>query len=395
MLSIGPLHDLIYSYHGNTSSMIPFVLVRNRSSVYLFPDNETFSSLLGSSNISGIPPLPTTLTAMSNLLDDNLTQYVPSWKTTFWSNADEMLFALITKISFLNPVDVYLDEEPHIVPGLTNAGIVRVPLYSNTSYFASWLGKGIWKWYDVKTVTGLRFGSIDRANYSVMGSPVWRMTDGWNNKVYNQQEARLLLLPDGLSVFVICTARFHNGPFQQMYGIMELNETSMEWELGLENTVVWVEYQRHNHMKNLVPFLYNDTVHLIPSFFPLIILQTLPPTSPPRSGPVIVLYNEFADIPNNNDTTNTTINTTYSLPWDPEYGVDIRGGTPAFPVPPVPGQGGDPGQEGYYLLFFHTRVHGSFSGVDHYLMGAMTLCPTPPFLIRSMSSVPIVLNPSW
>ena len=382
MLSIGPLHDEIYSY-GNTSSMIPFALVRNRSSIYLFPDNETFSSLLGTNNISSILPLSTKLIATPTLLLDNLTQYVPSWKTNYFSNADEHLFALITKISFLNPVNLYIDDEPHIVPGLTNAAIVRVPLYSNTSYFTSWLGKGIWKWFDVTKLTGLRFGSIDRANYSVWGSPEWRMTDGWSWKVYQQQEARMLALPDGKSVFVICTARFKGGPFQQIYGIMELNVTTLQWELGLEGTVVWVDYQRQSNMKNLVPFLYNNTVHLIPSFYPLIVLQTLPPTSRPRNGPVIVIYHEFS---NNNVTMK---NNTYSLPWNPEYGADIRGGTSAFPVP------GHDGEEGYYLLFFHTKVHTSFSGVHNYYMGAMTLCPKPPFLIRSMSSLPIIPKPSW
>ena len=35
------------------------------------------------------------------------------------------------------------------------------------------------------------------------------------------------------------------------------------------------------------------------------------------------------------------------------------------------------------------------SGVDHYFMGAMTLCPHPPFSIRTMSQIPIVPDPLW
>ena len=441
MLTIGPLHDEIYSfYHGNTntnssssSSMVPYVLVRNRSSVYLFPDNETFLSLLGTTqNLLWILPLPTQLTATTNLqLDNNLTQYqyIPSLKTTIWSTPDDVLFALIAKILFLNPVSLYIDDGPHFVPGLTNGAIVRVPRFSNTSYFASWLGKGIWKWYDVKTLTGIRFGSIDHdraGNYTVFGSPDWRMTDGWNTKVYNQQEARLLLLPDGLSVFVICTARFHNGPFQQMYGIMELNETSLQWELGLGNAVVWLDYQRQSHIKNLVPFLYNNTVHLIPSFFPLIvlqvlfrlfcpmhavtlqpslhpytphthvpypsillrpypkpilffplvILQTLPPTPRPHNGPVLVIYHEFKPelaynsnhSHNHHHNTTTTNTTTYSLPWDVEYGADIRGGTPALPVP------GPDGTE-----------EGMVTWPNSHVLDAIPLPLTPTYCLRPHS----------
>jgi hypothetical protein len=75
----------------------------------------------------------------------------------------------------------------------------------------------------------------------------------------------------------------------------------------------------------------------------------------------------------------------YSLPWKEEYGTHIRGGTSALPVP---------GKD-YYLLFFHTRKSGRAKGVDHYFPGAMTLCPNPPFRIRSMSRYPIVVDPSW
>ena len=223
---------------------------------------------------------------------------------------------------------------------------------------------------------------VDKHNYSVHGFD-WRITDYWNGRRYNQQEARIMLLPDGESVFVIYTTRFFGNPlppFTQMYGILRRNASNNEYIAG---PPVWIDYERHLHTKNFVPFLYNDSVHLIPSFHPMVIIR-LEAATDDGLNPVTLVHHQFNQPDAEGNQQPVTV-PAYSLPWKEEYGIHIRGGTPALLVP----------SKDYYLLFFHTRQHGPAWGVDHYFMGAMTLCPHPPFHIRSMSRYPIVVDPLW
>ena len=119
------------------------------------------------------------------------------------------------------------------------------------SYFTAWLGQrvGLWAW--PPDVQGLRFGSIDRQNHSLI-STEWRLSDHWNGRVYNQQEVRILLLPDGESIFAIFTSRFYGNPlppFAQMCGVLRRNATTNEYIPG---PPIWSAY-------TLITHAYTDT----------------------------------------------------------------------------------------------------------------------------------------
>ena len=70
---------------------------------------------------------------------------------------------------------------------------------------------------------GLRFGAVNKANYTVkVYGAETRITDYFNGRLYNQQEGRPLLLPDGESIFVVYCARFYGNPlppFTQVYSL--------------------------------------------------------------------------------------------------------------------------------------------------------------------------------
>lgn len=68
-----------------------------------------------------------------------------------------------------------------------------------------------------------------------------------------------------------------------------------------------------------------------------------------------------------------------ALPWKPEFGLPIRGGTPAILV------------KGLYLAFFHTLSSFNIQfGMQTYFMGAITFCNDASFRVHSMSPYPIL-----
>jgi hypothetical protein len=60
--------------------------------------------------------------------------------TDVYTSLDEFMRVTIAKIVIVNPVDRILRDGPHLVPTLLNGPILRIPAFSNTSYFAAWLG---------------------------------------------------------------------------------------------------------------------------------------------------------------------------------------------------------------------------------------------------------------
>jgi hypothetical protein len=74
------------------------------------------------------------------------------------------------------------------------------------------------------------------------------------------------------------------------------------------------------------------------------------------------------------------------LPWRAEYGLPLRGGSPAVLLP----------RHGLFLAFFHTvaHLHGTHAPkMRTYFAGAYTFCPTHPYALQSTSAFP-VLNSS-
>jgi predicted GH43/DUF377 family glycosyl hydrolase len=111
--------------------------------------------------------------------------------------------------------------------------------------------------------------------------------------------------------------------------------------------------------KNWVPFEYDASLYFIQQIFPPRIFRVIGKF--PTNQTV-----QFQEIP--------ILDPPRSLPWFEEFGV-IRGGTPAIYVR----------SRNLFLMVFHSVYR-----FRDYYMGAMTLCPRPPFSIHSISPVPIV-----
>ena len=350
------------------------VVMRTQLVLREIPDHDTLEAVLARhidpSNMSWIPQLdPIVFSA-----PDTIVMAPMSSLARTADNPDEFMRVAIAKIIAFNPVVGMMIDKPSLAPNLLNSAILRSKYFPPNHYFAAWLG-------DWEGTEGLRFGMINKANQTITLFN-WRLPDTFNGRVYDQQEGRVLLLPGDEQIFVIFTARFFMNPlppFTQMFGFLNLNKSTNTF---YPSRPYWLDYNRDIHAKNFIPFVYNNRVHLIPSFYPMIVLRLETPTEDGH-GPVTVVRNEHFAIDEHGNQIPAT--PSYSLPWPEEYGAHIRGGTPLAPVP---------GRD-YFLTFFHTRVHGPAFGVDHYFMGAMTICPHPPFEIKQMSRYPLVPDPLW
>lgn len=107
--------------------------------------------------------------------------------------------------------------------------------------------------------------------------------------------------------------------------------------------------------KNWSPFVFKDSLYLIYSDFPRVILE------------VDLMSGECREI----------IRTSKGKPW--KYG-SVRGGTPACLI------------DDYYVTFFHTRVcrqRADGKETFNYIMGAYAFQPDFPFAIQKMTQVPV------
>jgi hypothetical protein len=368
-MTIGTYNDEVYCLKSATqhdgddcNENSAYIVLRTYIKVYKIQDIQTLKALQVSfaedyQNVSQIHTIdPAILTAPdTEEISEPLLSLKQDGGTDIYMSLDEFMRITIAKIVIVNPVDRILRDGPHLVPTLLNGPILRIPAFSNISYFAAWLGH----WPNKE---GLRFGTVNKNNYSVTDTH-WCVTDIWNGRGYNQQEARIMLLPDGESIFVIFTARFFGNPlkpFSQMYAILRRNASCNEY--NIPSRPIWVDYKRNLHNKNFVPFIYNSSIHLIPSFNPMVVIRLegdhqVGSDHVDGLAPVTHIIDHA-----NNCTSESEI--PYSLPWKEEYGTHIRGGTAALPVP---------GKD-YYLLFFHTRKNGPAVGVGHYFPGILFYC---------------------
>lgn len=135
----------------------------------------------------------------------------------------------------------------------------------------------------------------------------------------------------------------------------------------ITNTVefkdTWLMYDQERNLtgKNWIPMQHKHRLMFIVHINPMIVLEVVGKGEGHKAITKVVSNSSFVN-----------------LPWDPEFGDEIRGGTPAVLV------------RGVYLSFFHTvQLHERYR-LRSYYMGAMTLCPDHPFNILSMSSFPII-----
>ena len=347
---------------GNHSSVFNvaedgYVVVRNKMEIQRLPDNDTFFSLIGTENALNISALPKEiifeLAGVKEMAD---IQFTVSLKKKD-QYADEWFRVTIAKICMLaSPVNYV--EEVHLVSGLINGAILRVKGCSNTSYLTSSVG------------SHLLFGTLNIADFI----PRQLVGLGMNDVKFLHEEGRMVELTND-RFFVISAVRsgsgINVGKYFQLFTVASYrgNKTATQQDFHDYNfgTSYKVEHGQNQHAKNYVPIVHNDSIFLLPSISPLVVLKL---KNPEYSGTVCHVYEE-------------TQKNAPKLPWLDEYGDFIRGGTPAVSI----------GEK--YISFFHTRNHGPNHGMDHYYMGAMTHCPTPPFIISSMSRYPIIVNPEW
>jgi hypothetical protein len=325
-----------------------YLLLKTEKVIEKIPDIETVKDLLGTEDLSNITFVPDAVLETAYTRDEP----IPSLKVYDKWDIDGWHVWMIKKIKILSP-PTYV-REGALVPGLINGAIIKLPFWSNTTYLCAWKATG-------REI--LMYGAIDMKNFSLVEPLSMFFTYYWNGAGYQQQEARVLPMSNN-RFFITTTGRFNvHSPFIELYGIATMDTESKQFTFS---DPVWINYGRETHQKNYVPFLYNDTVHLIPSINPLVVM-TIDHVDEEMNGiPNIIHKGE-----------------TIKLPWKDEYGDFIRGGTAAMPV------------RGVYLSFFHVRASTLVGAIAVYWMGAVTFCPHPPFHIHSMSQHPIILNETW
>jgi hypothetical protein len=269
-MTIGAYNDEVYCLINATqhdgddcNNNSAYIIIRKYKKVFNIPNIQTVEALVRSTD----DPLSRIYTIDSILLTAPSTEemFEPSISLKraaacdAYTNLDKFMRITIAKIVVINPVDRILRDGPHLISTLLNGPILRIPAFSDTSYFAAWLGHGECSWQNAE---GLQFGTVNKNNFSVTS------TEFWNDR------GRIILLPDGESIFVIYTARFFGNklpPFSQMYAILKRNTSSNEY--NIPSRLIWIDYKRHLHNKNFVPFLYNNSFHLIPSFRPMVVIR--------------------------------------------------------------------------------------------------------------------------
>lgn len=137
-------------------------------------------------------------------------------------------------------------------------------------------------------------------------------------------------------------------------------------KVTLTDTVLLDGHQYQRSQKNWVPISQNDSLYFISSINPMRILRHLE-TQEDQTGVLSTVYNMDSPI---------------DLPWNYEFGSDIRGGTPAIYLR----------KWGVYLAFFHTvaQLQAPKEQDRTYFMGAITFCPHFPFNIHAISPYPLI-----
>ena len=152
------------------------------------------------------------------------------------------------------------------------------------------------------------------------------------------------------------------------YGILTLNKMTNELELDV--------FRVHQNQKNWIIVEGSDEqVYFIASINPLRVVRMFD-RSDGEEGFKLAYE---ADAP-------------VHLPWDPEYGTELRGGTPAVLITNPNKETFGSAPPSMYISFFHTNCNCELPhyGYISYWMGAVTFCPTFPFNIHSISPSPIL-----
>lgn len=313
--------------------------INNDKVMRAFPDSETLAYY-------GI--LPDTLTKESGLSARfTLGAPVPSARMRT-KNPDTRMTALIQKVQLLARPLIW--EKKLLIEGLTNPSVI------------SWNGKWLLSWRK-----SLYDGELRVSWLSPTSPTSAQPTQPFNITVerfdFNQiqEDPRLLLREDG-RIFMQYTCKkslFFNG--KQCFAHLTPNGSNL---IIAESTIMSKHGLKSAAQKNWVAFEYQGEMHFLAFINPMTVIR-YNSTNNERTATLNVVHNS-SEVP---------------LPWSAEYGLPIRGGSPAVRI-----------SEHLYLAFFHTVARLTQHDMKTYFMGAMTFCAQPPFNLHSMSPHPILLE---
>ena len=210
---------------------------------------------------------------------------------------------------------------------------------------------------------------------------------------FNQmrEDPRLLAMRDGSLVIAYTSKESLFQPPKQCFIVGKKN--LLTGILEFNDTVLLETKDSKITQKNWIPFEFNDRLLFIQSIEPLHIVEHIahdPMTKRAQLRSIVkVGSNKHASNGLNyfsNTSSDVSLRMLYHHPhtplssiWSANYGLPIRGGTPAILI------------RGVYLAFFHTVSKFQLpTDLRTYFMGDITFCPRPPFNVHTISRHPIV-----
>jgi hypothetical protein len=157
---------------------------------------------------------------------------------------------------------------------------------------------------------------------------------------------------------------------QPCYTVINTNGDQDISSSAYEDSLIMGGYDHKifGNSKNWVMFVFEDRIHFMQNINPMHVLAVKHTDPASHIATMEVIQQDAAEV---------------VLPWEgTDFDPLIRGGTPMIPVT-------SRSNATLYVQFFHT-VKRSALNVRTYYMGALTVCPTRPFRIHSMSRYPII-----
>ena len=211
---------------------------------------------------------------------------------------------------------------------------------------------------------------------------------------FNQmrEDPRLLTMRDGSLVIAYTSKESLFQPPKQCFIVGKKNR--LTGKLEFNDTILLETKDSKITQKNWIPFEFNERLLFIQSIEPLHIVEYVahdPITRRAQLRSVVKVGNNKHGTNGLSYFSNTSSDVSsrmlYHHPhtpplssiWSADYGLPIRGGTPAILI------------RGVYLAFFHTVSKFQLpTDLRTYFMGAITFCPRPPFNVHTISRYPIV-----
>lgn len=195
-----------------------------------------------------------------------------------------------------------------------------------------------------------------------------------------REDPRLLAMTDG-SLVIAYTAKesLFEPPKQCFFNVRVSADTGL---VEFNDTILLEPQKSKMTQKNWIPFEYNGKLYFIQSIEPLHIVENTGLDPETRRGDIrtVIKISPSTSLKHNQTRpSHLHSSTSISSIWRAEYGLPIRGGTPAILV------------RGVYLAFFHTVSRFQLPTLLRtYFMGSIAFCPHPPFNVHLISAHPIV-----